>query len=272
MGFVPVDVERRTQQIGRELFRRCRDASIPFSLNRWFDERFMTFALRDDAVKAQLFRLVDTMPALQTSRQIGSHLHEYLNIPLWIGRAAAGFTKFNVRRLARGFIAATDLAEAERAIHDLRARGLDFTMDVLGEAVVSEIEAGQYAETYRQLVDRLTGDVNVSVKLSALDSQFDPIDPVGTSRRVRDRLRPILRAAKSSGAFINIDMEQHAYKDVTLRIFREILEEQEFRDWTNVGIAMQAYLKETGDDLRALAGWMQTRGAPVWVRLVKGAY
>src|SRR5438874_10939302 len=119
MRLVPVDVERRTQEIGRELFRRCRDRHVKFSLNRWLDERFMTFAMRDEERKTQLFRLVDTLPALQTSRQVGVHLREYLGVPDWIGSALAGFTEQNVRRLARGFIAATDLEEAERAIDQL---------------------------------------------------------------------------------------------------------------------------------------------------------
>jgi RHH-type proline utilization regulon transcriptional repressor/proline dehydrogenase/delta 1-pyrroline-5-carboxylate dehydrogenase len=219
---------------------------------------------------------VDTLPALQSSRQVNTHLQEYLRLPHWpsdgwLGSTLAGVTRFNVRRLARGFIAATDLEEAERAVLELRKRGLTFTMDVLGEAVVSAAEAAQYAATYRQLVEELSGgDVNVSVKLSSLDSQFDPIDPVGTSRRVRDRLRPILRVAMARGAFINIDMEQYAYKDITLCIFKEILEEEEFHRWSDVGIAIQAYLKD--DDLPALAAWADRRGTPVWVRLVKGAY
>ncbi len=263
----PVDVERRTQEIGRELFRRCRDARVPFSLNRWLDEQFMAFAMRDETRKTQLFRLVDTLPALRTSRQIGDHLHEYLGLPAWLGTLAGPLTRWNVRRLARGFIAGGDLEETQRVIRKLRRRGLAFTLDVLGEAVVSETEAEQYAQIYRQLVEELPGDdVNVSVKLSALDCRFDPLDPAGTSRRVRDRLRPILRAAMARGAFINFDMEQYAYKDLTLRIFREVLEEQEFRRWDNVGIALQAYLRD--DDLPALASWAGQR----WVRLVKGAY
>src|SRR5690606_23075906 len=94
----------------------------------------------------------------------------------------------------------------------------------------------------------------------------------GTSRAVRDRLRPILRLAKSRGVFINVDMEQYAYKDTTLRIFRDVLEEAEFKDWPDVGIAIQAYLTSSGDDLRDLARWVERRGTPVWVRLVKGAY
>src|SRR5207237_8225434 len=114
--------------------------------------------------------------------------------------------------------------------------------------------------------------VNVSVKLSALYSQFDPIDPEGTSRAVRVRLRPILRAARARQVFVNIDMEQYAYKDLTLRIFREVLEEEEFRDWPDVGIAIQAYLCDCATDLEELARWAERRGTPVWVRLVKGAY
>src|SRR5262249_10768191 len=72
--------------------------------------------------------------------------------------------------------------------------------------------------------------------------------------------------------FVNVDMEQYAFKDLTLRIFREVLEEDEFRDWPDVGIAIQVYLRDTAADLEALARWVEKRGTPVWVRLIKGAY
>ncbi len=67
-------------------------------------------------------------------------------------------------------------------------------------------------------------------------------------------------------------MEQYSVKDLTYHIFRRILEEKEFRDWTDVGLAVQAYLRDTEADLQSLADWARRRGAPVWVRLVKGAY
>jgi len=73
--------------------------------------------------------------------------------------------------------------------------------------------------------------VNVSIKLSSLFSQFDPMAPENTSAVVRERLRPILRAAIKHRAFVNIDMEQHSFKDVTIRIFQEVLDEPEFRAW-----------------------------------------
>jgi RHH-type proline utilization regulon transcriptional repressor/proline dehydrogenase/delta 1-pyrroline-5-carboxylate dehydrogenase len=59
---------------------------------------------------------------------------------------------------------------------------------------------------------------------------------------------------------------------LTLQIFRKILEEDEFRDWPDAGIAIQAYLRDTAEDLEELCSWAQQRGTPVTVRLVKGAY
>ena len=59
---------------------------------------------------------------------------------------------------------------------------------------------------------------------------------------------------------------------MTDRVFTEVLCEDEFRDWKDVGIVVQAYLKDGLDDLKMLHEWAAQRGTPVWVRLVKGAY
>ena len=304
---VDTDVESAAESIGRQLFALAR--KLP-SGESWWDRQMMSLGMRDEHVKAQLFRLVDVLPVLTTPEQVNRHLREYLGevrdrLPFpargalnWLpengffGRTLAGTTLKNTRRMARRFIAASDPLEAVIAAKALRARRTTFTIDLLGEAVLSASEAIAYQRYYLDLIEVLANDaaswpedplidrdhqgpipkVNVSVKLSSLYSQFDPIDPAGTSRAVRDALRPILRLAKSRGVFVNFDMEQYAYKDATLRIFCEVLDEEEFHTWPDVGIAIQAYLKSSGDDLRALAAWARMRGTPVWVRLVKGAY
>src|SRR2546428_13252044 len=185
------------------------------------------------------------------------------------GRLRAKTARSNAERLGRRFIAGSNLNEALAAIARMRRKSLAFTVDLLGEATITEVEAERYQQEYFQLIDGLTRHVNtwepidpidrdhlgpmprvnVSVKLSSLYSQFDPIDPEGTIRAVGARLRPILSAARRSHAFVNFDMEQYAYKDITLRIFREILEEPEYRDWPDVGIAIQAYLRDCLADL-----------------------
>ena len=305
------DVESRTQQIGRDLFARARRLEKSSPSDGWLDRTLMRWGMRDEQLKAQLFRFVDVLPVLDDPRRINAHIREYLlpvrdRLPLfsgralkylpddgWLGRRVADLARANARRMARRFIAASDLPGAIAAVEKLRSNKLTFTIDLLGEAVLSAAEAEKYQAEYLHLVEGLAGAagkwppveqldhdaagapiprVNVSVKLSSLFSQFDPIDPDGTSTAVRNRLRPILRLARQRGAFVNIDMEQYSYKDVTLRIFKEVFDEDEFRDWADVGIAVQAYLRDCRADLEGLAEWAGRRGTPVWVRLVKGAY
>ncbi len=306
------DLETRVHAFGREIFARLdRDGPLPLS-RAWWDDRLMGLSMSNEALKVQLFRFVDTLPYLIDSpKEIARHLREYLGeaghkLP-WVvrhgvklipdsglgGRLLAYAARVNSTQMARKFIAGSNVEEAIASVARMRAKSLTFTIDLLGEATITEVEADHVQKQYLDLLTGLTREVNawpevheidrddrgpiprvnVSVKLSALFSQFDPIDPEGTSRAVRRRLRPILSLAKRTGAFVNFDMEQYSFKDTTLRIFRDILTEPEFRDWPHVGIAIQAYLRDTERDLSHLLDWAKnTRKTPVWVRLVKGAY
>ncbi len=304
------EVEELTRGFGREVFARLgRSGPVPFG-PAWFDDRLMQWSMGEDEVKVQLFRFVDVLPRLRSPADVSRHLREYFGeagdrVPRWlssglrrlpergaiatlVGRAA----DVSAKRLARKFIAGSNIQEALDAVARMRRRSLAFTVDVLGEATVTEAEADQARDEYLHLVDGLSRAVNrwpevdlidrddegplprvnVSVKLSALYSQFDAIDPAGTGRAVLARLLPILRAARERQVFVNFDMEQYAYKDVTLQIFRDVLTDPEFRDWPDAGIAIQAYLRDTDNDLKELRAWAERRGTPVTVRWVKGAY
>jgi RHH-type proline utilization regulon transcriptional repressor/proline dehydrogenase/delta 1-pyrroline-5-carboxylate dehydrogenase len=304
------DVETLTQRYGREIFARIdRAGPVPFTPG-WWDDRLMEWSMDDEAVKVQLFRFVDVLPLLRTPAAITSHLREYFGeardrLPSWLtlglralpsdgvlGRLLAGTAHRSAERLARKFIAGSNIDAALTNIAHMRRRSLAFTIDLLGEATITEEEADKSQQEYLHIVNGLSSTVNawapndqidrddqgplprvnVSVKLSALYSQFDPIDPAGTSAVVRGRLRPILRAARQQRAFVNIDMEQYEFKDLTLQIFREVFGEPEFRNWPDAGIAIQAYLRDSPADLIHLADWAKQRGTPIWVRLVKGAY
>jgi RHH-type transcriptional regulator, proline utilization regulon repressor / proline dehydrogenase / delta 1-pyrroline-5-carboxylate dehydrogenase len=304
------DLQRRTIAYGREIFARVERPGPPAFTPAWVDQLLMDWTMSGERLKVQLFRFIDALPRLHDPAAITSHLRQYLGeagdaVPWWIrygvrllpaqgvgARLLARGAKWNAEHLARRFIAGSNVEEAVESVKRLRERSLAFTVDLLGEATITESEADAVQKQYLDLLAGLTREindlpeiplidrdergplprVNVSVKLSALYSQFDPIDPEGTSRVVRRRLRPILAAARRTGAFVNFDMEQYAFKDATLRIFREVLEESEFRDWPDVGIAVQAYLTDTERDLRDLLAWARARGTPVWIRLVKGAY
>ncbi|MHB9134052.1 MAG: L-glutamate gamma-semialdehyde dehydrogenase [Armatimonadota bacterium] len=207
-------------------------------------------------------------------------------------QAVAAMMKSQITGMARNFIAGTNIREAAEVVRRLRKQHMAFTMDILGEVTVSDEEGLAYQQQYLKLIDGLAGDalrwedvpgldsaggetiprVNISVKLSALTPQFEPADPEGTAEIVKARLRPILSLAKTRGAFVNIDMEHSAIKDVTLKIFRELALEDEYRDWPHFGIVLQAYLRDGMRDAAEVIAILDERPAPITIRLVKGAY
>ncbi|MFN5756522.1 MAG: proline dehydrogenase family protein [Planctomycetia bacterium] len=303
-------IERRTQEIGRGLLERSL-AEQPSAISPdWWVQQAGEWATQDEELKVRLFRLIDCMPMLDDAAAIDRHVREYLDEPLverlpqplklalqaarsgMLAPLTARAVRAATLAQARRFIAGTNPQEAAQAALAERRHQRGFTLDLLGEAVTSEAEADAYAAAYAQLLDTLPGiaagwapeplvddgpdgplpRVNVSIKLSALDSQFDAIDPAGTSERVLARLRPLWRLARRNGAQVHVDMESHATKDLTLAIFQRIAGEPEFRDWPHCGIVVQAYLRDAPRDLERLAAWAAARGRPVWVRLVKGAY
>ncbi len=85
-------------------------------------------------------------------------------------------------------------------------------------------------------------------------------------------LRPILRLAREKGAQIHVDMEQYTYRALSYELFCQVLEEPEFRDWPDVGIVVQAYHSDAETELQMLRAWVERRGSPITIRLVKGAY
>jgi RHH-type proline utilization regulon transcriptional repressor/proline dehydrogenase/delta 1-pyrroline-5-carboxylate dehydrogenase len=303
-------IETTTLEVGRSILGRRGHRHPTVFERRWWDDHVMAWAMQDEAIKVQMFRFVDALPMLRTSADVTRHLHEYFHDvkgPLpgavrlglavaqpnsIVGRALAIAARRNAQSYARRFIAGTNRTEVLAAAMRERKQRRAFTLDILGEAVTSEIEADRYLQAYIDLVEGTApvinswpespqidrGDgvelprVNVSVKLSALDSQFDPIDPEGTTRRVGARLRKLLRVAKANRAYVHVDMESYRTKDLTLAIFQQILLEDEFREMTDVGIVIQCYLHDAARDLIALREWAHQRGKPIWVRLVKGAY
>ena len=304
-----LNIERRTLEIGRSLFDEVGRGPNPLQ-RAWWDDRLMNLTMGDPRVKVQLFRFIDALPSLASAESVGRHLREYLDqasdaVPWFLnlgvalapvgtmrGELLATIARASATHMAHKFIAGSTPGEAFVTVKKLRSRGVGFTADLLGEAVISDHEAEAYAQTCIELLQGLAPPladepevprmdrspfgpiprVNLSLKLTSLTPRFDAIDAESTTRRVLERLRPILRVARENAAFVNVDMEQYAHKDLTYQIFREVLDEPEFRDWSDVGIVCQAYLPEAENDLRDLEAWVVERGTPITIRLVKGAY
>ena len=258
-----------------------------------FYQRLMALSMRDERFKAQLFRFVDVLPSLRRSSEIVEHLDEYFSddgfgplvgvgvrlariVPWVSGR----ILRWNVSGMARQFIAGRNPDDVMATLRKRHAQKIGFTVDLLGEGVVSEAQADEYAARYLDLLEKLAREtkswsdplgknselfpvVNLSVKISALYSQISPADPADAIAHLAPKLRPLLRRAREFGAFINFDMESYAHKNITLELFKTIFTEEEFRDWPHAGIVIQAYLRDSEADLRDLIEWGRARGHAV---------
>jgi RHH-type transcriptional regulator, proline utilization regulon repressor / proline dehydrogenase / delta 1-pyrroline-5-carboxylate dehydrogenase len=297
-------LQEQIEQRGLQMFDLVdRNPESVFS-KAGFYQRMMAFSMRDEHFKVQMFRFVDVLASLRRSTDIVRHLGEYFadqqngSIPfLQTGIKAARIfpwltapiLRWNVSGMARQFIAGRDASDVMKTLRKRRREKIGFTVDLLGEAVVSEEEANEYAARCQDLLEGLAAQtqgwsdplgqntelfpvVNVSVKISALYSQMNPADPADAIAHLAPKLRPILRRARELGAFVNFDMESYAHKNTTLELFRTLFDEPEFREWPHAGIVIQAYLRDAEQDLKRLIEWGRQRGTRFTVRLVKGAY
>jgi RHH-type transcriptional regulator, proline utilization regulon repressor / proline dehydrogenase / delta 1-pyrroline-5-carboxylate dehydrogenase len=154
-------------------------------------------------------------------------------------------------------------------------QGIRSNVNVLGEAIVGD---GEARRRLAMVIERLRrSDVDyVSVKISAICPSISPLAFDDTVGRVAERLRPLFRCAASfeRPKFVNLDMEEYRDLDLTIAVFRTLLDEPEFVA-LDAGIVLQAYLPESRAAARALATWASDRrrrgGGRIKIRVVKGA-
>ncbi len=296
--------EKEIQELARSLYTKAAEQKpFLFDPQDWMG-RMIDWSLKDEDLRVALFRFVDVLPSLDSAAEIGRHLREYfgrvdhalsglvfLAQTLHAGWLVAPVVRQNVVRLARRFIVEEGNDSLVPVLMKLRQEPSAFTLDVVGETTLSDKEADAMQGRYLNLMQSLAPEVkkwpsiaqidsgwqgplpvvNVSVKLSSLCPRFDPLDP-DTCTMVKNRLRSIFREGTLLGASLTVDMEKYAYKDLTLAIFRELLEEDEFKDLPQVAIALQTYLLDSEGDLKELLDWAKRRRRRIGVRLVKGAY
>jgi RHH-type proline utilization regulon transcriptional repressor/proline dehydrogenase/delta 1-pyrroline-5-carboxylate dehydrogenase len=304
----PVDVERETRRVGEELA-----ASFPSSSRqpmRALDAKAMELASADRELRAALFRFVDVVPACRSLDDLARHLTGFLQevsaTPPPIaaamrvsntrtGRAALGAAAAGgVRHLARRFIVGETPKAALGALRRLWDGGVASSVDLLGEATVTEAEADRYAARCAEAIDVLATATrgwparellevdgvgalpraNVCVKVSALTPLLRSDAPARGQRDAAGRLRPLLRAAQSRGAHLHIDMESLDSREAVLELVLQLLDEDEFRSGPSAGLVLQAYLRDSPAQLAQMVEWARSthRTPPLTVRLVKGAY
>jgi proline dehydrogenase len=304
------ELERELFAVGTRLAK-----ALPSNARRplkALDDKAMDLASRDAELKAALFRFVDVVPACRNMDDLARHLTGFLREveepppPIAVamrmaesrtGRAALGrAAATGVKHMAHRFIVGEDPQAAMGELRELWKEGVASSVDLLGEATVTQAEAQRYAARCSQALEtlvaasakwparpRLERDsagplprANLSVKVSALTPLLRPDAPERGKRDAAERLRGLLRQARDLGAHLHIDMESLDSRDAVLELVLELLAEAEFRDGPSAGLVLQAYLRDSPETLDTILAWTAGDGAarshPLTVRLVKGAY
>lgn len=298
-------IEEKIGAVGRRIFTMIGD-EVPslFDSKRWTG-KLMEWAMKDENVKIQLFRFVDVLPCLKTDDKVLRLLTEYFDDPdqtpilRGIGliskrgffpRIAGRFIRKNVETLARQFIAGSDPDDAWHTVQSLRGQGLAVSLDLLGEEVLSDGEAAVYSGRYIDLLEVMSRKVeawpsvhilenddlgpisklDVSVKVSSFSCRLDPVDWDRSVSETAASLRPVMEAARERNVAVTFDMETSYLKDFVIAVVRKLF--SEFTDGPVGGMALQAYLKETPDDLRDIISWAKQGARRFGIRLTKGAY
>src|SRR5436305_525619 len=128
-------------------------------------------------------------------------------------------------------------------------RAMQEAMERAGEQEAEAITQA-YLDVFAA-IDREGLGSNVSVKLTGLGLNLS-----------YDLCRENLAAIVAQGQFVRIDMEDSSTTDATLRLYRELRED----NVENVGVVLQSYLRRTVADVHALAVLRPN------VRLCKGIY
>lgn len=181
----------------------------------------------------------------------------YLSKAVWARRIARSWKL--TWMVASRFVAGETLEEALKAIKTLNEKGINATLDHLGEHIRIDEEALAATDSILELLDGIEQqDVRsgVSIKLSQIGMGMN-------NELCEENLRRILEKAKEQDNFVRIDMEDTPFTDITLAMFSKMRSEG-FKD--TVGIVVQSYLYRCEDDVRKI---LETAGK---IRLCKGAY
>ncbi len=305
---MPTALDKATTALARHLAELGGEERSGIVSSSWWSERMLEWAMSHPSFKTQLFRFVDVFPATTGDDDVMRHLDEYLHggadVPKFLdlglgiaehvplGKAAAAtLARRSISRVAEQFIVGQTPAEAVPGLSRLWAGGSASTVDLLGEKTITEADADRYAARVGDLLRTVTAAapgwpadphlesddlgplprVNVSVKSTALATRYAPLTRADGIAGAKARLRPLLLEAATAGAYVHFDAEHYDVKDLTLQLFRELLDEPALAG-LDAGIVIQAYLKDARDDLADLVAWSSGRTRPITVRLVKGAY
>ena len=190
--------------------------------------------------------------------------------------------KTAMRIMAHQFVMGRTIKEALRRTREKENRRYRYSFDMLGEAALTNRDAGRYHDAYLSTIETIgrnetaSGSLlersGISVKLSALNPRFEFVQKNRVLAELADRLLVLARAARDAGIGLTVDAEEANRLELMLEVFEKVFMSGELDGWPGLGIAVQCYQKRALPVLQRLQQLAQLADRVIPVRLVKGAY
>ncbi len=180
----------------------------------------------------------------------------YLSKAAWARKIITGWSI--IWRVASRFVSGDKIEDALKAAQTLNSKGINVTLDHLGEATDTPEQARQATKDILAALDAIQASgvhANVSIKLTQIGLAIDPV-------MCAENLEAILLHARELNNFVRVDMEDSKVTQITLDLVYQMRE----KGFNNTGIVIQSYLYRSEKDIQKLVDDC------ISVRLCKGAY
>ena len=153
-----------------------------------------------------------------------------------------------------------------------------YSFDMLGEAARTETQANNYFIAYEDAInnvsainDKHKANNGISIKISALSPKYEMLNQTHINNNLIPKLEALVDLAFTKNVEVTIDAEEQDRLSVSLELIEKILLNKKYKDWNNIGMAVQAYGKRSIEVIDWAEDILKER-APIHIRLVKGAY
>jgi len=166
-----------------------------------------------------------------------------------------------IRWVSKRYVAGSDMQSAISLMREMSDEGACFTVDVLGEEIISMVEAEFFIEEYSTLIDSIIEnniDANISIKPTAFGLLIDPDAALAN-------IEALVRKAAQHNMFVRLDMEDHRVTDSTIDVCTAMHE----KGLLNIGVVLQGRLMRTLSDISDICA---ATGKNTDFRICKGIY
>lgn len=234
-----------------------------------------------------VFRLTEALPRTRDRANRLALLADRLQLPSWAAALALPVATAAVTMIGRQFVYSDRIEHALARAKKVAAARQRFSFDMLGEGARSAADADRYYRRYLGAIEALrrfasarsdawSQRLSISLKLSSIHCRYDAASYPRVREEMLERLRTACEYAATADIGLTIDAEETERTPLMLDLFAALALDPAFVNWRGLGIAVQAYQRNALSILDRLFDIARRRrergGAPIAIRLVKGAY